>query len=346
MSTGLEVVVDGNWLSLEALYGDVEQSTIWPGGSDQLTWTPGTLPAHRYRGGEKVAAFYGGACVWAGSLLEPDPSQDQLAATGAFREGEGFAALNGSGDATAFLNTAVDTAIAAGLRWTRPASLVAAAATVDLTQGPLKVGDLLDQGAEENTVRWGVDPLRQVFTKADDTTPTYQTLPLDGGLGYALDNYASTLVGRYLDSGTSTYKTASATDTDAEDAHGTVQDLVDLTVRGAITTTKATSLLTSLLKLGRAVPQWTTGIELSYGELLNMAGVPVALETVKSDGRLLRVHGGFELAQRLNGQMYVDVPIGGTHLAGGLLTIIPANVVVGTLADAITAALSKKKGAA
>ena len=342
MGTQLEIVVDGHWQSLDTLPGDIQMDTIWPGGSDQLTWTPGIQPARRLTGGMDVRAIYGGVCVWAGTLSEPDASQEELSATGAFRDAAGFVALDGSGNATATPDTAIDQAIARGLNWTRPASIKSTPMTaIDISQGPVGLAEMLDTYTTTNGLRWGVDPLRQVYSQTDDTLPTWQTLPLTGGLGYALDDYASTLIGRYLDASDSTYKTATITDSNAEALHGHVEDVVDLTTLGPISSTAATNRLTSLLALGRATPAWTAPIELSYGEILTMGGTPVDLETVHA-GPMLRVQSGYELAQRLNGAMYLDVPIGRTSLSGGTLTIQPAQLAVGTLADAITAALSKK----
>lgn len=341
MSTQLEIMVNGHWLSMESRPGDLSFSTIWPGGSDQLSWTPNTALTRRLTGGEDVRAYYGGVPVFAGDLSEPDASQDQLNAIGAFRAGAGYPALDGSGNATKTPDVGIDQAISRGLDWSRPNSIRSTAlTTLDTSQGPLSVGELLDQWAEGNTIRWGVDPYRTVYAQTDPTVPSFQTLPLDGGLGYALDGYASTLIGRYLDSSTSTYKTVTVTDPVAEATHGHVEDVVNLTVRGAITSTAATNILTSLLALGRAVPAWTADIELSYGDVLNMGAVPVALETVAA-GDVLRVNGGYDLAQRLNGAMYLDVLIGRTELSGGTLTVQPFNLAVGTLEDAIAAALSK-----
>lgn len=327
---GLEVMVGGRWLALDVLYGDVEMSTCCPGGSDQLSWTS-TAPSRPYRGGEDVRAYFGSHCVWAGSLLEPDPSQDQLTATGAFREGAGFAAM-AAGIATAIPDTAIDRAIGAGLRWTRPSSISSSAAKVDITQGPIFLDALLDTFANDSGMRWGVNALREVFVRADNTSPSYQTLPLEGGPGYALDGYASTLIGRYLDSATSTYKTATVTDATAEANHGHVEQLINLTTRGAITTAQATSQLNGLLTLGAAVPSWISSEEFSYGEILTMGGTAVALETVAA-GALLRVHGGASLPQRLNGQLYVDLPIGTTTVSEGTLKIGPAQLAIRTLAD-------------
>lgn len=339
--TQLQVTVAGRWIALECLYGDVEVSTVWPGGSDELSWALGTPPAHRFTGGEPVVAWYGPVPVWAGSLLEPDPSQDRTVAQGAWREADSPPALDGSGNATTVPNTAVDQAISRGLNWTRPTSISGTAVDLDVSQGPVTVGALLDSWSEQSGQRWGVNARREIVTKADDTTPTYQTLPLVGGLGYTRDTYASTLVGRYQTSGG--YATATRTDSVAEAAHGHVEAIVDLTPRGVLTATKANNILDNLLALGRAVPAWTTGIELTYGEILTDTGVPVALETVAA-GTVLRIPGGFELAQRLNGQMFLDVPIGRTALAGGVLTIQPAQLATRSLTDLLTAALTRSGG--
>jgi hypothetical protein len=343
VGTDLEVVVDGHPLSLECRYGDVQKSTVWPGGSDELSWSLGTQPARRFRGGETVAAMCGGVAVWSGSLIEPDPSQDQMTAQGAFREGDGFIALTSGGAATAVPDTAIDHAISVGLRWTRPATISAAATEADISGGPVMVGDLLDTWAENNTKRWGVNPAREVYAATDPTTPAYQVWSLDGGLGYALDSYASTLYGRYLDSTSGTYKTVGpVTDADARDAHGPAETTVDLSSRGPISSTRAAQILKNLLLLGAATPQWTANIEVSQGDLLSMGGVPVALELVAA-GQMVRVHGGYELAMRQNGAMYVDVLIGQTTLSGGTLTLQPFHVATRSLTDALALAVSKKK---
>jgi hypothetical protein len=335
MGTKLEITVNGRWLSQESKYGDVAMSTIWPGGSDEVTWTPAVRPVKRWAGGEDVRVYYAGTPVWAGKLVEPDPSQTELTATGAFREGENFAALDATGAAEKAPDVAIDRAIIRGLNWTRPNSIQATAVGIDLNQGPVSVATLLDTQTTGQTVRWGVDPLRQVYTVADPTSPVFQTLPIEGGFGYALDNYASTLIGRYLDATTSTYKTRTITDPVAEALHGDVERIIDLTPRGSRTTTQADDILTNMLAKDRAIPQWTKGVEAVYGEILNMGGVPVALETVAA-GEMLRVNGGFELAQRLNGAMYIDFVIGRTQLSGGSLTISPIQLAARNLTDALT----------
>jgi hypothetical protein len=138
---------------------------------------------------------------------------------------------------------------------------------------------------------------------------------------------------------TSTYKTETVTDPVAEGLHGDVERIIDLTPRGSRTAAQANSILSSMLAKDRAIPQWTRTIDVAYGELLNMGGAAVALETVAA-GSMLRVNGGFELPQRLNGLMYVDFVIGRTRLADGTLTITPLQFASRTLLDTLTTALS------
>jgi hypothetical protein len=339
VGTKLEITVSGRWLSMESFLGAVEMSTVWPGGSDEVSWTPAVTPVRRFSGGESVVVYYGGVPVWAGKLTEPDPSQAQLTAIGAWREGADFAGLDNLGAANKVPDTVVDQAIIRGLNWTRPTSLQNSTVGIDITQGPVSVATLLDTMASGQSSRWGVDPLRQVYKADDPTTPSFQTLPIAGGFGYALDNYASTLIGRYLDSVSSTYKTETVTDTTAESLHGHVERIIDLTPRGGRTAAQANSILTNMLAKDRSIPQWTQPIEVVYGELLNMGGVPVALETVAA-GEMLRVNGGFELTQRRNGLMYVDMVIGRTQLANGTLTISPIQMASRSLLDTLTTALA------
>lgn len=341
---GLEIVVDGHWLSLESMPGSIVKTDVWPGGSEELSWVPGMLPTRRLTGGLDVKAYYGGACVWVGHLAEPDASQETLTAVGAWHEGDNPPALDGSGDATRVPDDALDAAIAGGLNWSRPDSIDSSTVAIDISQGPTELGTLLTTYTNNNTLRWGINTRREVVALPDDTTPTYQMLPQADGLGFALDNYASTLYGRYLDAATGDYATTSQTDGVAEAAHGPVAAVVDLTGRGAISTATANQILNSLLALGRATPTWTAPIVVSYGEIFNMGWTPIALEAVQTMGSVLRVHGGYDLAARLNGRMYLDVVIGQTQLADGLLTIQPVGFVGRkTLQDALTAAVNAAK---
>jgi hypothetical protein len=338
VTTGLHIVVKGRWVSMDYLLGDVQMVHNWPGGSEELSWVPGGNPALRHIGGEQVVAYLGPLPVWAGTMTEPDPSQERQVAAGAYRDLESYAALTAGGAVTTVPDTAIDAAIANyAMPLTRLGSISASAVDLDVSQGPVMLDQLLNAWSTQSGSRWGVNAKRQIFAKADDTTPTYMTLPLDGGLGFAMDNYASTLIGRYYNG--TTYATATRSNTSADTLRRR-QAIVDLTPRGTLTSTKANTILDNLLALGRAVPQWTTGISLSYGEILSTNAVPTMLERVNGQGRLLRIPGGYELAQRLNGALYVDIPIGRTTLAGGLLTVEPRDVIVGTLADAITAAVT------
>lgn len=333
LAKNIGVTVGGRWVALDAFYGDVELST-GVNGPDQLTWTPGGVPTRRYTGGSLVVGHAPDSpvSVFAGTLTEPDPSQDQMTADGAWKAGGDWLALDGSGNATKIPDTAIDRAIGDGLAWIRPASISSSAVDIDTTQGPVTLGALLDAWATAAGKQWVVNARREILAVTPPTTPTWQTFPLDGGLGYDRTNYASTLVGLWFDG--TTYQKTIVTDPVALANHGPKEVPVSLIERGTLTSLKATTILTNLLALGMATPAWTQGIALSYGELLTMGGVAAALESVSAGGApLLRVHGGFELAQRLNGRMYLDVPIGRTSLSGGPLTMQPAEIATKNLAD-------------
>lgn len=336
----LNITVNGHRLSMDGLVGDVQLVQAWPGGAEEFSWVPGAQTPQRFRGGELVTAYLGSLPVAAGTLTEPDPSQERMIVQGAYREAEGYVALDSSGNATTVPNTAIDQAIVRGLAWTRPTTVSSSAVDLDVSQGPVYLDQLLDAWTNQSGTRWGVNASRQVITANDATTPSWTTLPLDGGLGFTLDNYASQVIGRYYTG--SSYATRTRTASTADTIRHK-EAIADLTPRGTLTSTKADTILDNLLNLGRATPQWMDPIALSYGELLTMGGTPAVLETVSGvGGALLRIPGGFEMAQRLNGARYIDIPIGRTTLAGGLLTIEPRDLPIRTLADAIAAALTEK----
>lgn len=335
MPTSIDVTVNGRRLALDALYGDVEMSKVWPGGSGEMSWTVDAMTTHRgdYHGGNIVRGWFGPVCVFGGQLVEPDPSQDRMVAEGLWRAAEKFPALDGSDNATTVPDTAIDHAITLGLPWTRPTSISTTAVDLDTTQGPVTLAELLDAYTEQTMNRWGVNPLGEVVQKVDDTIPSLQINAIEDGLGFATDTYASGLVGRYK---TSTgYATAIRTNATAQADHGPAYTVVDLTPRGVLTSTKANAILDNMLALGRAVPQWTTGIEVTYGELLGPGGTPVALESVSASSGLLRIHGGFDLAQRLNGALYLDIPIGETSLSAGTLILKPQGLAARSLVDVL-----------
>lgn len=315
-------------------------STVWPGGSDELTWVMGSRPLRRFSGGELVQGYLGPVCVWSGTLNEPDPSQDQQAAQGLWRQGDAFDALDSGGNATTVPDTAIDQAISRGLLWARPFTIASTTVDVDVTQGPVSVSALLDEWSKGNNKRWWVTPSGNVIGVADSAAPLWQTFPLDSSLGYDLASYASTLVGRLKTSGG--YATEIRTDTVAEAAHGHKEQIVDLTPRGVITAGQADIVLDNLLAFGAAVPAYTKTLQVAYGEILNRGGAPAALENVYA-GPYVRVMGGVDLAQRRNSAMYLDVQIGRTQLSEGTLTISPMQLTGDTLADQLAEAVNKRR---
>lgn len=337
---GLSLVIGTRDLKQESLVGDIEVSTVWPGGLDQVTWTPATPPMRRLTGGEPAQLYFGPVLIGSGNVLEPDASQDELAITGLWKQAYNYPAFDASFLPTKTPGIAIDRAHDLGMAFTRTYTFSPSAVDIDTTEGPVQVGNLLDAWSEQSAIRWGIDQYGQFKPQADSVAPMYQIVELEGGLGYALDNYACTLYGRY-NNGTTYVTTNPVTDAVAKELHGTVAATVDLTPRGTLTEAKAEAILTNLLALGRSQPQWVSSIELSYGEIFTMEGSKVALETVQA-GCVIRVPGGYELAQRLNGALFVDVLIGRTDLSNGLLTLSPFQAATSTYADLVTKLLEKK----
>ena len=176
-------------------------------------------------------------------------------------------------------DTAIDAAIARGLKWSRPASLsstafVEDAATGDQTDALNYLGDLLDAWAQSNSKRWGVDADLNVYAAADPTTPAYHLTPGAGRFGLADDDYASAVFVRYLNA-SGQYATASADNDVTGDQYGIAEYGLDATSMGVLTSTKAAGLAAGALKKGKARLGWTAGITPNPWQLTTPGGTPV-----------------------------------------------------------------------
>lgn len=332
--TRVEVVVDGHWLTTECAWGEPAWSHVWPGGSGNASWTAANTPKLLTRRGLLVQLFYGGECIWSG------PQTDEGNAVGLWSVGQNYAALDSSGDATNVPDTAIDAAIVRGLKWKRRTSISSAAANVDISQGPVTIGALLDAYATDATKRWGVDPDGYVYAVADPTSPAAVVLPLDEDLAPGDEDFATALVGRYYN-GTD-YATAVVSDAASEALNDYHEETVDLTGRGTLTSTKADNILTAILNLGKSKPTWASPLVLGYGDLLTPGGTPMGLELFTA-GQIVRVLGVND-AQNLGGLTYVDLLIGESQISDDQLTLTPIGAPARDLMDLL--ATIPKKGAA
>lgn len=302
----MQLIVDGHYLSALTAWGDLDWSLCWPGYSDELTFDVASHPSI-FKPGKVASLVWGGERLFAGTLDEPVRGQ-KLRVAGLHRLGEKYAALDGSGNLSLATDTAVPAAIGRGLPWSW---VVGGGTTVPLgTDTPPSITQIVDaQTAMLPGVDWGVRPDGMAFGRAR-SAPRLHIRPGGDGLGIAWDNYASTLIARYVDSTTHTYTTVTRSDAAAEARWGYKEAVLGTALNdGAeMTLAQAQAVLDSMLAAGRARPGWTQAIEVQYGAVLNNHQQPVDLATIKPY-ETIRVHGLTEDVGDLAGQSYVDMPL-------------------------------------
>lgn len=323
----MEIVVAGRYISHHTSWGDLEWSTCWPGYSDELTFDVSSIPSW-FRPGSLVSLVWGGEALWSGTLDEPTRGA-RLRAAGLWRLLNDYAALDALGELSLGPNTSLEQAIVRGLPVIKTSTWASSAVPLN-TDAPPTVAQVQDADvAQTPGLAWGVLPNGE-FTRRSRTAPRLHIRPGGDGLGIAWDNYASTLIARYLDSGTSTYTTVTRTDSDAETRWGAREAVVPgvLNDGAPMTSAQAENVLDGMLAKGRARPGWTTPIELAPGALVGDYGQEVDPRTIKPY-ETVRVHGIGEDIGALPGQTYVDVHIERVRYpsGGGLPVITPVGLV-------------------
>lgn len=303
----LELVVGGHYLALMTSWGDLDWSLCWPGYSDELTFDVASHPS-TLRPDAPVALVWAGEKLWSGTLDEPVRGQ-RLRAAGLFRKGEQYAALNGGGNLSLYPNEAVDVAIGRGMPWTNPTGGLVGPVPLG-TDAPSTVAEVL-AAMDAQTPSWatGIAPSGQLIRR-ERSAPRLHIRPGGDGLGIAWDNYASTLIARYVDSTTHLYTTVIRSDATAEARWGYRERTVSSALNdGAeMTLTQAQAVLDSMLASGRSRPGWTTPVEVEYGGVVTERQQPVDLATIRPY-ETVRVHGLTDDVGDLAGQSYVDMPL-------------------------------------
>lgn len=254
----------------------------------------------------------------------------KFTATGIGREIEGqnsFYADDGAGNPTTVITTAVDQAIADGWRITgRDASVPATSPSSLTTSDTLNtVGAVVAAGAEIAGKRWGVKNDNLLYFMPDPSTPSYMVVPDVAALGTADDDYASTVKVQYLDSTTGTFLTRTATNAQTAARFGVRQYPVDITDRGAMSSSAAQNVADQVLALFKGRLGWNNGLTgLTSNEILTAGGVPADLSMVAEavgNGCMIRLHGIFNDLLEYNGQTWLDIIAGEARLADGAQTI-------------------------
>lgn len=325
-----QVRVGGMWLRQIGAFDQLTVVHSWPHGSEECTWTMRPTTSHPLldRGGALVEVFDGGVRTWWGKLTEPSGS-GEYAAHGGWSQAAGVYALDGSGNATNTVDTAVDAARPydattnptgrGAVSWTRPASLLS---TAWGTPGePMKLGDLLDQALAGQGLVWYVDADGAVRASANPTTPNFYVPRAVTGrsLTLAEDDYYSHLVGTYLATGP-VYATVTVGDATAAARWGYKEAPVDLTGMGIITSGTATSELNARLALTGARLGYAENLELGFGQITTPGGTPVALTEVRA-GHVLRLLGVADRTRPSGDVPVTDVVIARSSYIDGAATV-------------------------
>jgi hypothetical protein len=160
-------------------------------------------------------------------------------------------------------------------------------------------------------------------------------------MGLASDDFATKLYGRYKNL-SAIYTTATASDDAAADRWGVVEEAIDMTPLGAISSTRADNRLSGLLSKGKARLGWTNPIEVARAELTTHGGIPGDPRFVRA-GQMVQLLGLPD--QSRPGQMTVDVVIGETKYKDedrGLLTISPVGKAPRTPAEIFERVLQRQ----
>lgn len=271
-----EVRVAGTPLATIAPVGGIELDVRWPLGGYQLDFD--LLLSNRVRpsivvGNAPCVLTVGGIGAFAGTVSDVNWDDGSVTATGLCRAAETIPALNGTLTATTSTpDTAVDTARTLGWRVTRPASLSSAPlAATDETNSLNMTAALLDAWSNDNGLNWYVDPQGAVRAAADPTAPEVYVLPGAGELSWSVERQATRIVGTWRNSSGRTQVTVVGS--------GTVVRSVDLTSRGTLTATQASSILTQILSRS-SNGSWTDGITVAAEQLTTPGGLHPSLSQV------------------------------------------------------------------
>lgn len=351
-ASSLTVAVNGVWL----------HGLQVPGGVGDLQWNRdkhGPLaaswsmslprgyqhPALRPNAGVKIYA--GSMPVWAGYLPDADFRGGRFVAEGLSRLGEQFLALDGVGNPTTKVDTAVGAAIARGLPWSLPSSIsnTSLSSASESATSTNSVATLLDRWCETNGYHWRVDAqgrLGVYQVPSGAVTPTWMATPDVPGMATGGDKYASTLFVRYVSavSGTpavpSAWGVGSATSAEAASRFGTLEAEEDISDLGVMIGSTANAIAAAMLR-ERIRPGFTEGVDVNDYQLFTTGGVPASAFQV-TEGQIIRSPGVIGNAGSLTTGGVLDWMVGSVdYRQGQPLRIGAIGLAPSTLAAVLSA---------
>lgn len=309
--------------------------TLADGGSGEcsfdLSLSAKTLPPLLQRG-TLLEILCGGSRLWLGRINDYDREEGRVVGRGIHTDAYQIPAIDGAGNVTRDVVTALGTAFAAPWNWfANNYNGVAGVATGD-SDSPQMLGQLLDQYAEQLGMRWRQDTNASIFIGVDPTVPTYLATPGAAVFGETDESSANHLIGRYFDGA------ANATTLrwlpDVVVARAEFRDLTD---RETLTLAQANAILDAELAANASRPSWINGVTLHREQLTTPGGTPAFLSGVMA-GTMIRAHG--LMAEGVLQAPWLDVVIGKTRYTAGedSIYIEPVNTAPRNLTDVIAAA--------
>lgn len=351
---------DKRWLGQLGHVSQLKYGYKLPGGPDTCTALLSLPPINRpaaLNPGRILRIYRGADYIWDGTLLEGVPGSAgwQLSARGSGNFGDYFRSIWSSYTADQPVNNAI-ALTPNGLRWVNPG--IAGTPGIWLSQpqdsGTSTVTAHLNLITSNGGLTWYIGRYNRlsVFTLPNPFTtaasrllvsmdPVARTITEDVNALYA--RFQATADSTTSGNSPATYGLTSATQPAGIVAHGRMEDFMDLSGAGVISSVTAQAAATAVLsKYQRA--NWVGPFTVSYGQLLTAGGTPVDLgcEQPGSIVKLMATDAGYggEVipgpVQFLSGQtMYDD--------DAELLTVTPFQFVTSDLASmisGITAALT------
>lgn len=329
LSPDFDIRVRGRSLRAETAWGDLAMSWTWPGGCNEASFTAATKYGTRIASLLRSASAeitWAGWPIFAGTILEPewDGAQVRVAVQGAFKEGVGYAPLDGPSLPTDNIYAAASAAAGfRGLDWTIDASIPNV--SLGSTSVYANLNGLADDHATQSGLRWAVNAQRVAYMAADPTAVSYHVRAGAADLGIATDAYASNVVLLYNDSTSGTVQSAVYPDLSAapsvyEQTYGHVEWMTDKTDQAPMSNATALGIAQAVYERSKQRPGFTNGLALAQGEIVDAGWQPIHPARVASEawGKVVRVHGVPDMALATP---YTDFVVGKTAYTAGSPTV-------------------------
>jgi hypothetical protein len=290
------------WLGQIGHVQGLTYSWACPGGCDQLQCTlmvEATVRTEAMNPGRILQAFRGGDMIWEGILQEPQPNPNgwTISAIGAGNYGTNYVAYYTNTWPTGLPDQAVNLAIGRGLRWINPG--IGSPSNIWLGQevdpGAQTITDLLNLCCTYGSLTWYVTTSRYGNTLSVTALPTTPTnlLVSTSPVARTLGGDVSGVWQRYevsADNSTTgaaaVYATVETLDSASAAQYGPLEQYIDLTQAGVMSSTAAKAvgqnLLNRYLRASFAGP-FTVGPQ----QLCTLGGQPVDLGLGVSGGPMV-----------------------------------------------------------